>query len=147
MDKTIHHGRNVKRFRELFRIKQEGLAMQLGGDWNQKKISMLESKEEIDDALLEQIGKVLHIPVEAIKNFDEETAVINIQNNYEGANSGSGTIGNDISRGGIGTQFNECAFNPLEKYVEAVDEIRKLYADLLQAKEEQIKLMERLIKN
>ena len=141
MDKTIHHGRNVKRFRELFRIKQEGLAMQLGGDWNQKKISILEGKEEIDDALLEQIGKVLHIPMDAIKNFDEETAVINIQNNYEGANSGSGTI----TGGGIHTQNNECTFNPLEKYIEAVDEIRKLYADLLQAKEEQVKLMERLI--
>ena len=140
MDKTIHHGRNVKRFRELFRIKQEGLAMQLGGDWNQKKISILESKEEIDDALLEQIGKVLHIPVEAIKNFDEETAVINIQNNYEGATPRTGPIGGDV-----GVLNNECTFNPLEKYIEAVDEIRKLYADLLQAKEEQIKLMERLI--
>lgn len=144
MDKTIHHGRNVKRFRELFRIKQEGLAMQLGGDWNQKKISMLESKEEIDDALLEQIGKVLHIPVEAIKNFDEETAVINIQNNYEGAYKGSGNLGNSF---GTGIQNTDCTFNPLDKYVEAVDEIRKLYADLLQAKEEQVKLMERLIKN
>ncbi len=143
MDKTIHHGRNVKRFRELFRIKQEGLAMQLGDDWNQKKISILESKEEIDDALLEQIGKVLHIPVDAIKNFDEETAVINIQNNYEGANSGSGSIANSLSENA--SLYRECNFNPLDKYVEAVDEIRKLYADLLQAKEEQIKLMERLI--
>lgn len=37
MNKTIHHGRNVKRFREMPGIKQEGLAYQLGDDWNQKK--------------------------------------------------------------------------------------------------------------
>ena len=47
MSKTIHQGRNVKRFREMLGIKQEGLAYELGDDWNQKKISLLEQKEEL----------------------------------------------------------------------------------------------------
>jgi len=31
MEKTIHQGRNVKRFREMLGIKQEALAFELGG--------------------------------------------------------------------------------------------------------------------
>ena len=61
MDKTIHQGRNIKRFREMLSLKQEGLAYELGDDWNQKKISLLEQKEEIDDTLLEQVAKVLKV--------------------------------------------------------------------------------------
>lgn len=47
--KQIHQGRNVKRFREMLGIKQEALAYELGEDWNQKKISLLEQKEEIEE--------------------------------------------------------------------------------------------------
>ncbi len=75
MDKTIHQGRNVKRFREMLGMKQEALAYELGEDWNQKKVSALEQKETIDDPLLEQIAALLKVPAEAIKNFDEEAAI------------------------------------------------------------------------
>ena len=51
MEKTIHQGRNIKRFREMLGIKQEGLALELGDDWNQRKISLLEQKEVIEPAL------------------------------------------------------------------------------------------------
>lgn len=75
MEQKIHEGRNVKRFREMLGIKQDALAYELGEDWNQKKVSMLEQKETIDETLLEQIAAVLKIPAEAIQNFDEEKAV------------------------------------------------------------------------
>ncbi|WP_227256289.1 hypothetical protein [Pedobacter sp. MR2016-19] len=48
----VHEGRNVKHFREMMGIKQEGLAVSLGDDWSLKRISVLESKEKIEDALL-----------------------------------------------------------------------------------------------
>ena len=73
--KQIHQGRSVKRFWEMLGIKQEALAYDLGEDWNQKKISLLEQKEEIEASLLSQIAKVLKLPVEAFQNFDEEQAV------------------------------------------------------------------------
>lgn len=56
-------------------IKQEALAFALGEDWNQKKISMLEQKETIEEDMLQQISGALKIPVEAFRNFDEEQAV------------------------------------------------------------------------
>lgn len=48
-----HHGRNIKRFREMLGMKQESLATVLGEDWTQKKISALEGKETIESELIE----------------------------------------------------------------------------------------------
>jgi transcriptional regulator with XRE-family HTH domain len=64
--KKIHEGRNVKRFREMLGIKQDALAADLGDDWNQQKVSLLEQKETIDPVLLQQISSALKIPTEAI---------------------------------------------------------------------------------
>src|SRR6187402_1077397 len=83
MEQKIHQGRNLKRFREMLNIKQEALAYDLGEDWNQKKISMLEQKDVIEDNLLKQISAVLKIPVEAFQNFDEEQAVNIISNTFD----------------------------------------------------------------
>lgn len=112
----VHEGRNVKRFREMMGIKQEGLAASLGEDWSQKKISVLESKEKIEDALLAEIAKILNVPEEAIRNFDEETAIYNIQNNYEGSSSNYSGL-------------YQCTFNPLDKLIETVEELKKLHAE------------------
>lgn len=78
----IYEGRNVKRFREMLGIKQDALAFELGEDWNQQKISLLEQKETIDTSLLQQISDALKIPVEAIRNFDEEAAIKVISNTF-----------------------------------------------------------------
>ncbi len=39
MEKIIHEGRNVKHVRQRLGIKQDALAIELGDDENQKKIS------------------------------------------------------------------------------------------------------------
>ena len=134
MEKTIHQGRNIKRFREMLGIKQEGLALELGDDWNQRKISLLEQKDVIEEDLLAQVAKVLKVPVEAIKNFDEEAAVHNIQNNYDNSVVNSGPTIN-----------YKCTFNPIEKWAEEITENRKLYERLLQAEKEKMELMQRIL--
>ena len=115
-------------------IKQDALASMLGDDWTQMKISRLEAKEEIDDALLKQVADVMKLPLETLKNFDLENSVVNIQNNNEGAVLNQSAQYN-----------NQPIFNPLDKYIEAVEKIEKLYADLLKAKEEQIEMMKKMI--
>lgn len=131
MEKTIHQGKNVKRFREMLGIKQEALAFELGDDWNQKKISLLEQKEVIESEILGKVAKALKVPAEAILNFDEEAAIVNIQNNYEGANSGSGTIGNNLN-------YHNCTFNPIDKIIE-------LYEALVKSEREKIDLMQKIL--
>ena len=91
----------------------------------------------VDDALLSQVAEVLKVPAEAIKNFDEEAAIYNIQNNYEGSNTGAT---------GIGNQIQNCTFNPLEKYIEAVEENKKLYERLLRAEREKNDLLQSMLK-
>lgn len=49
MNEKIHHGRNIKRFREMMGIKQDALAHELREDWSRKKISLLEQKEEVEE--------------------------------------------------------------------------------------------------
>ena len=76
MEQKIHHGRNVKRFREMLGIKQKALAYDLGEDWNQKKISMLEQRDVIEDNLLRQISGSMKIPVEAFKTLMKNKLLI-----------------------------------------------------------------------
>lgn len=116
----VHEGRNVKRFREMMGIKQEGLAASLGEDWSQKKISVLESKEKIEDALLAEIAKILKVPEEAIRNFDEERAVNIISNNFSDFKDNATA----------NAPFNYYpTFNPLDKLMETVEELKKLHAE------------------
>lgn len=132
MEQKIHQGRNVKRFREMLGVKQEALAFDLGNDWNQKKISMLEQKDVIEDNILRQISNALKIPVEAFENFDEEQAVNVIAN----------TFGNN----GIGYQRNDNpTFNPIEQVLKMHEEKIALYERMLKEKDEMMTRLEKLI--
>jgi len=130
MEQKIHQGRNVKRFREMLGIKQEALALDLGDDWNQKKISLLEQKEIIEDPLLKKISELLKIPVEAFQNFDEEQAVNVIANTYSFQ---------DFKDNAVASGFSyQPSFNPVDKMVE-------LYERMLQQQKEMIEKLEKLI--
>ncbi|WP_342648230.1 helix-turn-helix transcriptional regulator [Mucilaginibacter sp. CSA2-8R] len=128
--KNIHQGRNVKRFREMLGLKQEALALAMGDDWSQKRVSLLEAKEIIEEDILAQVAAILKVPVEAIKNFDEETAIHNIQNNYDNA----------VIHGGPTVNYN-CTFNPIDKLIELFEENKRLYEQLLASEREKVELL------
>ena len=132
MDQKIHQGRNVKRFREMLGIKQEALAYELGEDWNQKKISLLEQKETIDTPLLEQISEVLHIPAEAFKNFDEEQAINIISNTFDNCSQPASV-------------FYNSTINPLEQLIKVHEEKIALYERMLKEKDEMMARLEKLL--
>ena len=124
--KKIHEGRNVKRFREMLGIKQDALAADLGDDWNQQKVSLLEQKETIDPAVLQQISAALKIPAEAIQNFDEDS-VINIISN---------TVNNNDNANGNSLFSYYPTINPIEKLVQLREEKIALYERMLKEKDE-----------
>jgi transcriptional regulator with XRE-family HTH domain len=132
MEKKVHEGRNVRRFREMLGIKQETLAYELGDDWNQKKISVLEQKETIDASMLQQISDALKIPVEAFQNFDEEQAINIIANTF-----------NDEAF--IGNSGGSYHINPVEKIIQLHEEKIALYERMLKEKDEMMQRLERLI--
>lgn len=135
MEQKIHEGRNVKRFREMLGIKQDALAYELGEDWNQKKISLLEQKETIEQPLLEQISNALKIPVEAFQNFDEEQAINIISNKFDN--------GSFLNTGHTPT-FN---INPLDEIKKLHEEKIALYEKMIQEKDAMMERLEKLIGN
>jgi DNA-binding XRE family transcriptional regulator len=133
MTNTIHEGRNLKRFREMFGIKQQTLAEMMGLK-TQQDISNMEKKGKLDPDVKLAAAKALKIPVEAIENFDEESAVNIISNTFTDQ-----SILNGIN-------YNP-TFNPIDKLVEVVDENKKLYERLLQSEKEKVGLLESILKN
>jgi transcriptional regulator with XRE-family HTH domain len=133
--KKIHEGRNVKRFREMLGIKQDALAADLGDDWNQQKISLLEQKETIDPNLLQQISSALKIPAEAIQNFDEEQAVNIISNTFNDE-----AFSNSFNYGTI-------HFHPIDKLIQLHEEKIALYERMLKEKDEMMARLEKLLEN
>jgi transcriptional regulator with XRE-family HTH domain len=133
MTKTVHHGKNIKRIREILGVKQEALAATLGEEWSQRRISVLEDREVIEQSLLEQIAEALKVPVDAIKNFNDE-AVYNI-------------IGNTLTNNDNVAffQYNP-VFNPVDKWLEALDENKKLYEALLKSEREKVAMLEKMLK-
>ena len=125
MQNKIHEGRNLKRIREILGKKQDAIAIELGDDWTQKKISLLESKEVIESEILEQVSKVLGVTPDAIKNFNEEAA-INI-------------IGNTVNNHDNAAIVNYYpSFNP-------VDKVMELYERMLKTEKEKNELLEKLL--
>lgn len=110
-------------------IKQEALAFELGEDWNQKKVSLLEQKETVESDVLAQVAQILKVPAEAIENFDEEQVINIISNTASFDNCQQPAFFN-----------NHPTFNPLDKMVE-------LYERMLKQQQEMIDKLEKLIQN
>ena len=130
MPEKVHQGRAVKRIREILQVKQETLASELG--ISQQSVSLLETKESIDPETLEKIAEVLKVPVDAIKNFDDNAAV----------NFIASTFHDNASIVNTNCTLN---INPIEKWLEAMDEIKKLNAALIKEKDEKIALLEKML--
>lgn len=132
-NKNIHQGRNIKRFREMLGIKQEALAFDLGEDWNQKKISLLEQKEAIEEDILEKISSILKIPVEAFQNFDEEQAINIISNTFDNCQQPASI-------------FYNSTINPLDQLIKVHEEKIALYERMLKEKDEMMARLEQLFR-
>ncbi|ODS81537.1 MAG: transcriptional regulator [Cytophagaceae bacterium SCN 52-12] len=132
--KKVHEGRNIKRFREMMGLKQEAFAWEMGEEWSQKRVSLLEQKESVDEAILKQVAEVLKVPVEAIKNFDEENAVNIIANTFD-----NGSILNGIN--------HNPTFFPVDKIMQLHEEKMTLYERMLKEKDEMMEMLKGLVES
>ncbi|GHT79242.1 hypothetical protein AGMMS50262_22730 [Bacteroidia bacterium] len=87
----------------------------------------LGKKEKIDDETLRKIAEAMNIPVDAIKNFDEEKAINIVSNTFQ----------DEVFNGGVVTQYNP-TFNPIDKLVD-------LYDQIIKEKNERISFLEQLL--
>lgn len=111
-------------------MKQEALAISLGDEWTQRRILLLEQKEEVDAHTLSQVARALGVTEEAIKNFSDDTAINIISNTFHDQ--------------AVNMNY-QCTFNPLEKYIDAMEDNKKLYERLLLAEKEKVAMLEKII--
>ena len=123
-------GRNIGRMREMLGIKQDVVAGKLG--LSQQKISKIEQSETVDDDTLEKVAEALGVSSEAIKNFNEE-AIFNIVANTITNNDQSAVVNYYPS------------FNPIDKWLEAIDKIEKLYKELLKSEKEKVASLQKIL--
>ncbi len=127
--KRSNHGANARRWREWRGIKQEVLAEQIGV--SQTTLSGYEKKDKLEPEIIEKIAKALDIPVEAITELEQGTAINIISSTF-----------NDSS-----TINNYPTFNPIDKIVELYDEKNALYERMLKEKDSVIELLQEIVKD
>lgn len=130
--KKVDHGRNIKCLRNMLGYTQEQLAFEL--EMSQQAFSDLEKRDIIDDTTLGKIAKVMKVPVEAIKNFDESKAINIFSNTFNSHDTSTLHAVNYYP-----------SFNPLEKIIELYNDKVALYERMLKAEEEKTKTLERLL--
>lgn len=124
-----HMGRKIGRMREMLGIKQDVVADKLGV--SQQTVSKIEQSDQVDDAMLEKMANALGVSSDSIKNFNEE-AIFN-------------QINNTLNDSSTLSQNYQCTFNPIEKWVEAMEENKKLYEELLKSEREKVAMLQKLL--
>lgn len=109
-----HHGRSMRHLREVMGVTQETIALELG--ITQPAVWKLEQKEVIDDETLKKVADVLKVPVEAIKNYREDSVINFVANTF----NDTGTVGTTY------TANNHCTFNPFDKIVELYERMLEM---------------------
>ncbi|WP_316841962.1 helix-turn-helix transcriptional regulator [Pedobacter gandavensis] len=120
----VHQGKNVQRFREMLGLRQEGLAELMGSEWNQKRISLVEAKEVVEEHILLLVADALKIPVEVLENFTEEAA-INYFNTF--VNSANGSVNSDNASSTINISGFGGKYNLVDQLIEAMENLKMLY--------------------
>jgi len=124
--KKGNHGANVRRWREWRGINQDVLAELIGVA--QTTLSSYEKKEKLEPEILEKIAKALDIPVEAITEIGQDTAINIISNTFT-----------DFKDNAIANQ-NYPTFN-------LVDKVAELYERLLKAEKEKIDMLQDVLRD
>jgi transcriptional regulator with XRE-family HTH domain len=140
-----HQGRNLKRFREMLGLKQEYLADRLGPGWSQKRISLLEGKEFIDDATLAEVAVQLEAPPDIIRFFSERVARECLLQLYAQRPDAPAATVAFSSAAPADTIDN----NPLQAFLEQhktlVQEHKRLYEELLLCERKHSATLEKLL--
>lgn len=91
-DDKVHEGHNVKRIREIVGLKQHALGDLCPSKFTQQRISEFENSIQIDEPILAELAEALGVTPEFIKNFNEEKAIYNIQNNRDTASQNANYV-------------------------------------------------------
>ena len=127
---NVHQGHNVKRLRESKGISQQGLEPLV--NLSQQTISRYEDKKVIDEEMLQRFAKALEVPVEILKNMEEDACF-----NYYIENN---TFSDNVNADGILNNYN-----PVDEIIKLCNEKVELYERMLANEKEKISLLEKML--
>jgi transcriptional regulator with XRE-family HTH domain len=127
---NLHIGRKISKIRELRGMKQETLATELG--ISQQAISKIEQSADVDGEALEKIAKVLGVPADAIKNFNDDAVLNIISNTFTSQDTST-----------LNAINFQPSFNPIDKIVELYNEKVELLERLLRAEKEKNEILKK----
>jgi len=125
---NLHIGRKISKIRELRGMKQETLAAELG--ISQQAVSKIEQSADVDGEALEKISKILGVPADAIKNFNDDAVLNIISNTFTSQDTST-----------LNAINFQPSFNPIDKIVELYNEKIVLLERLLQVEKEKNELL------
>lgn len=125
---TLHIGRKISKIRELKGMKQESMAAELG--ISQQAVSKIEQAADVDGEVLEKISKILGVPADAIKNFNDDAVLNIISNTFTSQDTST-----------LNAINFQPSFNPIDKIVELYNEKIALLERLLQAEKDKNELL------
>jgi transcriptional regulator with XRE-family HTH domain len=127
---NLHIGRKISKIRELRGMKQETLAAELG--ISQQAVSKIEQSADVDGEALEKISKILGVPADDIKNFNDDAVLNIISNTFTSQDTST-----------LNAINFQPSFNPIDKIVELYNEKIVLLERLLQAEKEKNDLLKK----
>ena len=125
---TLHIGRKISKIRELRGMKQETLATELG--ISQQAVSKIEQSADVDGEALEKISKILGVPADAIKNFNDDAVLNIISNTFTSQDTST-----------LNAINFQPSFNPIDKIVELYNEKIILLERLLESEREKVEFL------
>jgi transcriptional regulator with XRE-family HTH domain len=122
----MHIGRKIERIRIIRGMKQETLAAALG--LSQQAVSKLEKSDEIEEERLEKVAQALEVPIDVLKNFNEDAAI--------------NVFGNTITN----TNHDQSAMVSYQPTFNPIDKIVELYEKIVKLEQEKNALLESLLR-
>lgn len=132
----VHHGHNIRRTRLEKNIKQDALSELV--HLSQPAISKYERTRTIDDEMLQRFSRALNVPLEYLKNLEEDAKTVVFENITVNGEAGANANIGFVEEVGEDNRVNN--FNPIDK-------ITELYERLLKEKDEKYAALERRIQH
>lgn len=142
----VHHGRNIRRTRIEKNIKQDALSKLV--HLSQPAISKYEKMRVIDDEMLQRFARALDVPLDYLKNLEEDAQTVVFENNTVN-DSEQNTGGAKIYLGTV-KSYTEDSDNSNDNRVNnfnPIDKITELYERLLKEKDEKYEALERRLQH
>lgn len=131
-----HHGHSVRRIRLASELTQRELGKRIG--MSIQNIYRCESKEELSDDILAQFAKGLNVPVEFIKNLEEEEPMFYFENN-----TFSPTETSIVNFGGYINQIDKSLVGTLNTINDMCQSVQKQHEAVITTLRETVELYKR----